>query len=106
MSERGGQGGQLPLPRFWWIRRRRWAAAVRCITTCPPDFWQGYSEEFEANARGFWLGLIFNKIKKKATSLPACKLTSGSCILRAKYTNTEARDFCQKTRQMMAILQI
>ena len=46
--------------------------------------WQGYSEEVEAPERGLWLGLIFNKIKKKATSLLACKSTSGSHILRAK----------------------
>ena len=39
MSQVGvGQGGQLPPPRFWWIKRCRRAAAVHRITTCPPGF--------------------------------------------------------------------
>ena len=36
MLEAGGQGGRMPPPRFWQIRRRRRAA--RRISTCPSSF--------------------------------------------------------------------
>ena len=65
--------------------------------------WQGYSEEVEAPERGLWLGLIFNKIKKKATSLPACKSTSGLRILRCAPKIKKRTHFVKKKLRQMTM---
>ena len=38
ISRHVSKGEAAPPPRFWQIRRRRWAAAARRITTGPPGF--------------------------------------------------------------------